>query len=146
MSDPNYFEDMWLEFENELSSYDSGYSFQDYGNEKSEMNSDSANIEPSTYETLLDARNAPEPSRERLHSSNLQERIEAIKEHYNKHPFISSASFKGKLSKVAEKFCKQGKVALGNKIADIVDQFDQDTQDNSAIITFEDFLTTFDSE
>ena len=116
MSDTKYFEDMWLGLEEELSSFDNYAPTNDFSQQSSSglpANSlDSPNLEPQTYEQLLSQDNLPEPTNESLHSGSRQERIEAIKQLYNKTPFILYA----KVEKIASNLYKKGKVKLANEI------------------------------
>lgn len=117
MSDTQYFEDMWVALENELSTFDNhvptSSDFQSQQSSSPLSNSlDSPNLEPQTYEQLLSQDNLPNPSEESLHSTSRQERIEAIKQLYNKTPFMLYA----KVEKVALNLYKKGKVKQANDL------------------------------
>jgi hypothetical protein len=124
MSDTQYFEDMWIALENELSSFDNyspsttNFSGSNQNqNTSPNSNLDSMNVEPQTYEQLLNQISQPEPTSEQLSSGSRQERIDAVKQLYNKQPFILYA----KIEKVATSLYKAGKVKEANSLLEAVD-------------------------
>lgn len=125
-----YFEDMWLDLEKELSSYDS-YSndFSNYNSMSTSpqleegFDSSTTEVSPQTYENLLQTQEAPNPSRERLHSSSREERIQAIKELYNKVPTIINGNISvERITKIANGLSRIGLVKQSN---DLITQLDQ---------------------
>jgi hypothetical protein len=90
----DYFEDAWLALETQLSEFDSFLSGpkNEFSSSplSSNPNNDTTNptnnmqSQPSTYERLLEIENMPPPSDDRLHSSDRKERIQAVRELYNK--------------------------------------------------------------
>lgn len=120
-----YFEDMWLALESELSTYDNYDSNSNYQSSESPLGTEDpiqeSQLEPQTYEDLLEvAKKAPEHSQ--LRSPNRKERTEAVKEFYNRTPTILNA----KLKEVAESLYKKGFVRQGNSLMKIVGKTDID--------------------
>jgi hypothetical protein len=89
-----YFEDAWLALETQLSEFDSFLSgpknefssspLSNSSNNDTTNPANSTQLQPSTYERLLEIENMPPPSDDRLHSSDRKERIQAVRELYNK--------------------------------------------------------------
>lgn len=140
-----HFDDMWLALEQELTQFDSfnpsEFSSSQSGNSSSSSsdalnpsnNSSQNNLQHSTYEELLQLRDQPNPSSERLHSDSRQERITAIKELYNKSPTIIYA----KLERVADNLYKKGLVKQGNSIKNLMDKL----QDQQEITTLRELIS-----
>lgn len=117
-----YFEDMWLAVENELSSFDSfkpsEYSSQPASSENidSQNGPGGTNLEPSTYEELLQLRNEPAPSDDKLRSRDRATRIEAVRELYNKFPTIINGSSLARLHKTASILYKRGLIRQADSL------------------------------
>lgn len=125
---PEFFDDMWLTLEKDLSSFDNFIDDRDWMNAgasdssqmtENQMTPDSMNpqpnIEPQTYENLL--MNSISPQRvENPYGKSLQERIQAIKEIYNQIPTIINAREFARLHKTAGQLYKKGKVKEGNRV------------------------------
>ena len=117
---PTYFEDMWLSLENELSSFDS-FVPSDYVSAPSSSTSlDSPSSDTSTspaplssYEELLELQNTSIPDNSQLRSKNRKERIEAIRDLYNKTPMTFNTA---RLEQVAKNLYKKGYVKQANEI------------------------------
>lgn len=126
-ADGPYFEDMWLSLENDLSSFDS-FTPSDYVDAPSSSSSSEGNnpenapkLDSQTYEDLLQIQLAPPPSNDQLRSSNRQERIQAIRELYNKTPTIINGSV-DRLTKIADRLYSKGYVKEGNFISAAIDK------------------------
>ena len=127
-ADGPYFEDMWLSLENDLSSFDS-FIPSDYvdapssssSSEGDSNNPNTPNLEPQTYEDLLQVQLAPPPSNDQLRSPDRKERIQAIRELYNKTPTIINGSV-DRLTKIAERLYNKGYVKEGNFISAAIDK------------------------
>lgn len=127
-STQTYFEDMWLSLEKELSQYDSFTSSSSFTNNNSSYTPSNsgqssdflAQIPPNinTYESLLRS-TTPEPTTQQLHSSNLQDRIDAVRDMYNKQTTIIVA----KTLNYVNKLSKSGRSDLSNKLAKTFHQF-----------------------
>lgn len=118
-----YFEDMWLSLEKELSSFDS-YSPSEFvsspssssDNPNSPNNINTTNLDHQTYEDLLEIQLAPPPSNDKLRSSDRKERIQAIRELYNKTPTIINGSSLASLHKTACSLYKKGFIKQANNL------------------------------
>lgn len=120
-----YFEDMWIGLENELKNYDSFSPGSDMQQsqphpETAQENSE-ANLGPETYEDLLNQQNAPIPSKDRLRNHNRAERIQAIKELYNKTPTIINWASVDRIRRVAAGMYRVGLVKEANEIIEKID-------------------------
>jgi hypothetical protein len=120
----DYFEDFWLGMQSELKDFDNINSNDFLSHEpSSDSNIDAqqpentVNLEPQTYEALLNDISAPNPNRERLRSTDRSERIQAIRELYNKEPTILNA----KLRHIATNLYKKGYTIQGNQLNILVD-------------------------
>lgn len=127
MNETKYFEDMWLALDNDLkefNSYENDFSSFDYNSNNTQQNvSDhQSNLDVQTYEQLIDTQNSSEPSNQQLHSNNLQERIQAVKQYYSQNPGTFSWASLIKLKKVSDNLYKKGLVKQGNHIVKIVKQ------------------------
>jgi hypothetical protein len=122
-----YFEDMWLGIQDELSSYDS-FSPSEYIDHQSTSSSpehgsagnNTSDMSPSTYERLLEIQKTPNPSHDRMRSPDRKERIEAIRELYNKTTTILNASSNDTLKKVANRLYRAGLVKQANALVEKV--------------------------
>lgn len=119
MDDIKYFEDAWLELENELSSFQTYQpsSYQNYQSNSSSQENlgdfNETNLDFKTYEQLLTTHH--EPTDNEVHSLTTREdRIQAVKDYYNQNPFTIYA----KLNKIASGLYKKGMVRQGNRILD----------------------------
>lgn len=121
-----FFDDMWLSLESDLTSYDSFIGDSDWLNinPQTPENSDgmvqnittnAPNIEPQKYEDLIERTISP-PRIDNPHGKTLQERIHAIKEIYNLIPTIINATELARLHKTANTLYKKGMVKAGNQI------------------------------
>lgn len=122
-----YFEDMWLALEQELSSFDSfspneHVSHPSTSSDPNATDSPQGNLEPATYEQLLEMKKLPNPSHDRLRSNDRKERIEAVKELYNKVPTIINATSIVRLHKTASILYKKGFVKQANDLVEKIDQ------------------------
>ena len=129
MTDTKYFEDMWLALDNDLKEFNSYkndfMSFDNNYNNDSQDNiqqqqQQQTNLDPQTYEQLLEVQNSPTPSREQYHSDDIQERIQAVRQYYNQNPGTFSWASLTKLKKVADDLYKKGLVKQGNQIVKII--------------------------
>jgi hypothetical protein len=89
-----YFEDAFLALETQLSEFDSFLSgpkneflsspLSNNSNNDTTNPTNNTQLQPATYEKLLEIENLPPPSDDRLHSPDRKERIQAVRELYNK--------------------------------------------------------------
>jgi len=122
-----HFDDMWLALDNELTSFDTYLSDKDWMSTNNSSSSASPlpsssqdintpNLSPQSYDNLLQTLSAPDPSFNELHSKSRSERIEAVKQFYNKMPTIINASSLARLHTVASRLYKSGKVKAANSL------------------------------
>lgn len=121
----DFFEDMWLSMENSLKEFDSytpGNEFQQQPLAPDQQQSDQQiNIDPQTYEDLLERQHAPQPSKERLRNHSLQERIKAVRELYNQTPTIINWASIDRIKRVADGMYKIGLVKEANEIVEKIE-------------------------
>lgn len=129
-----YFEDMWLALEQEVSNYDNYH--PDYSSYETPLNPDSqqqeVHLENQTYEDLLEIQKAPPPEHDKLRAKDRKERIEAVKELYNRAPTIINA----KIRDIANQLYKKGFVKQGNSLMQIV----TDNEEVSTITKGSDYI------
>ena len=128
-----YFEDMWIGLESELEQFDSyapdnHFVDQEAPSSTENLNHDNPHFEAQTYETLINNKNAPDPTHEQLRSTNRKERIQAIKELYNKEPTIINWASVEKLHKTASRLYRKGFVKEGNSIMSQIPEIDYKNQ------------------
>lgn len=118
-----YFEDMWLALEKELSSFDSFIPNEHVSSPSSSIENtnspnsiNTTNLDPQTYEDLLEIQLAPNPSNDKLRSPDRKERIDAIRELYNKTTTIINGSSLASLHKTACSLYKKGNVRAANNL------------------------------
>lgn len=129
-----YFDDMWLTLEQELTGFDNYITDKDWiastnsaTPSAGEMPNDPFNeptnqvtLTPQTYEDLLQLNQ--EPDTDRLHSKSRSERIEAVRQLYNQIPTIINASSFAESHRVANRLYKAGKIREANHIVAQVDK------------------------
>lgn len=124
-----YFEDMWIALEKQLAEYDSftpstsinvetNPSSGIFNNTQSSDFLAQSPTNSNTYESLLNL-NTPEPTAQQLHSPNLQDRINAVRDIYNKQTTIIVA----KMLDYSNKLNKLGKYSLSKKLATTIHQY-----------------------
>lgn len=128
-----YFDDMWLSLEQELTGFDNYITDKDWMSSNvsntpsaGEMRNDPFNepldrtpLTPQTYEELLlDS----QPDAQNLHSKSRSERIEAVRQLYNQIPTIINASSFAESHRVANRLYRAGKVKEANYIVAEVDK------------------------
>lgn len=129
-----YFDDMWLSLEQELTGFDNYISDKDWMSSSApntpsagEMRNDPFNepldrapLTPQTYEELLLLDQPPDS--QNLHSKSRSERIEAVRQLYNQIPTIINASSFAESHRVANRLYRIGKVKEANFIVAEVDK------------------------
>jgi len=122
-----YFNDMWLNLEEELSSYDTFINDNEWMSQTTspensesvnpEKNLDTPNLSIETYEDLLSS-NREGPSMSELRSQNRGDRIKAVREFYNQAPTIINAESITRLKTIADNLYRFGKVKQANSMMD----------------------------
>lgn len=119
-----YFEDMWLDLSADLDKFDNFSSSEfNFINDSSQQSTSEdktfkdQDLPAQTYEQLLNLQNSPDPSYQETHSTDFKERIEAIRQLYNKNPVLLNASTISRLRKVASNLSKKGLVKQANQIS-----------------------------
>lgn len=120
-----YFDDMWLALDQELTHFDNYLGDKDWMSSTSSpestptspgSDSSGVNLSPQTYDQLISQHDAPPPSNDQLRSRSRAERIEAVRQLYNKMPTIINAHSVATLHKVASQLYRKGYVGAANKI------------------------------
>ena len=95
-----------------------------------------------TYEDILEMRREPLPSQDKLRSRDRQERIDAVRELYNKVPTIISGGSCYRIRKTAERLYRQGLVRHANKMMEVLEDtanshfsYVQDNESNYKILS-----------
>ena len=122
MNDGKYFEDYWLEIERELNNFDSPNPASDFGSgTNTSMDPDSLEndniIEPDTYEKLTEMQDK-NPTNDQMRAKNRADRIQAVRDFYNREPTIINASTIYKLHKTANKLYNKGFVKQANELVE----------------------------
>ena len=128
-----YFEDYWVELSRELDkfdSYDSSPDFRDRGSDpqaggEGGSADQASQVDPKTYENLVQLQEGPAPTNDQLRSTNRQERIQAVKNFYNATPTILNASSVLSLCKSADRLYKKGLVKQANQLIDVIEKSSQ---------------------
>lgn len=122
MNDGKYFEDYWLEIQRELDMFDSPNPASDFGSSQGpSTNPDSLEndgiIEPNTYEKLTEMQDK-NPTNDQMRAKSRADRINAVRDFYNREPTIINANSIYKLHKTADKLYKKGFVKQANELVE----------------------------